>query len=236
MNRLSFATGIVVRVAILAIGVGCADAREVRVQLEAHRAPSSDARQLDVQAQVMGPQAGLRYKWYSVLGEFDPQDSYAPRSSFTFASTSSRDRVRVEVWRENERVAETELDVGIDSTERAVHERPPAIQISIAEIPRYQPEGGPDTRANIGGKVTGEISPDYRVVIYARADAWYVQPTPYASHPIQPDDTWNSWTHTGSSYAALVVRKDFKPLARLDVLPHVEGDVLARAIVEGKKQ
>jgi hypothetical protein len=35
--------------------------------------------------------------------------------------------------------------------------------------------------------------------------------------------------------AALVVRSSFKPLTRLDVLPQVDGDVLARTIVDGRK-
>ena len=47
---------------------------------------------------------------------------------------------------------------------------------------------------------------DHQVVIYARADAWYIQPHSHTFHPIGADGSWSSWTHTGSSYAALVVR------------------------------
>lgn len=214
----------------------CANNGEVRVQLNAHHQPSNDARQLDVQAQVTGPQSGLRYKWFSVLGELDPQDSDNPKTAFTFATNSARDRVWVEVWRDNERVAEGQLEVTMDPSAPLSTGPRPRVQIEITEIPRYEPAGGPDTRADIGGKVSGELSKDLSVVIYARADAWYIQPVPYALHQIQPDGTWKTWTHTGSSYAALVVRNDYKPLTRLDVLPGVEESVLSRTIVEGKKQ
>lgn len=95
--------------------------------------------------------------------------------------------------------------------------------------------GGPDTRDTIGGMVRTSLAAEYRVVVYARADAWYIQPTPFAMQPIEADNTWRTWTHTGSSYAALVVRKSFKPMTRLDVLPQVDAEVLSRAIVEGRK-
>jgi hypothetical protein len=213
----------------------CSNNSEVRVQLNAHHQPSEDARQLDVQAQVTGPQSGLRYKWFSVLGELDPQDSDNPKTAFTFATNSARDRVWVEVWRDSERVAEGHLDVNMDPSLPLASGPRPRVEISITEIPRYEPAGGPDTRADIGGRVTGELTKDYSVVIYARADAWYIQPVPFALHQIQPDGSWKSWTHTGSSYAVLLVHNDYKPLTRLDVLPPAEGSVVARTIVDGKR-
>jgi hypothetical protein len=218
--------------------VACANDKEMRVQLEAHSQVTNDARQLNVQAQVTGPQSGLSYKWFSVLGEFEPQVSFVPRSSYNFASNSSRDRIWVEVWRDNERVAQGELDVRIDTaaSERAVGAPRPNVRITITEIPRYDPAGGPDTRADIRGRVSGDLSKGYSVILYARADAWYIQPAPYTLHPIAPDSTWKSWTHTGSDYAALIVSNDYKPLTRLDVLPQVQGDIIARTIVEGRKQ
>jgi hypothetical protein len=222
--------------AVLILGAACAENKELQVRLETHQPPQNDVHQLEIQAQVMGPQAGLRYKWFSVLGQLDPQESSAPKTSYTFASNSSRDRVWLEVWRDNDRLAQSEIDVVLDASVPVVTQRAPAIQIEITGIPRYQPEGGPDTRADISGSVGGEIPPGVKVVIYARADAWYIQPLPYTMHQIQPDGTWKSWTHTGSSYAALVVRPDFKPFTRLDVLPQVEGEVIARTIAEGKRE
>jgi hypothetical protein len=217
----------------LALAAGCAPHDELRVQLEARHPILNDVHTLDVQAQVQGPQEGLRYKWFSVQGEFDPQESYAPRSSFTFASNSSRDRIWVEVWRENQRLAQSVLDVIPDPG--VGPSKSPSIQVAITQIPPYQPGGGSDTRANISGTVSGEFTPDSRVVIYARADAWYVQPMPYTTLEIAADKSWRSWTHTGGAYAALVVRRDFKPFMRLDVLPQVGGDILARTVVEGRR-
>jgi hypothetical protein len=183
---------------------------------------------------VIGPQSGLHYKWFSVDGDFDPQESYEPKTQFSFAPNSVRDRIWVEVWRDNGKVAESALDVNIESRPRS-EDKSSAPEISITRVPRYQAEGGPDTRDTIGGMVRTSLAADYRVVVYARADAWYIQPTPFSMQAIQSDNTWRTWTHTGSSYAALVVRKTYKPLTRLDVLPQVDAEVLSRAIVEGRK-
>jgi hypothetical protein len=111
----------------------------------------------------------------------------------------------------------------------------PQLQINVVRIPPYEPGGGPDTRGEIGGKVTGELAPAYKVLVYALADVWYIQPHPDAFHDIRPDGTWSTWTHTGSSYAALVVRRPFDPRTRLDVLPQIGDNVLARTIVEGTR-
>jgi hypothetical protein len=213
---------------------GCAERDDLRVQLEARHPILNDIHRLEVQAQVQGLQDGLLYKWFSVQGEFDPQESYSPRSSFTFASNSSHDRIWVEVWRQNQRLAQSTLDVMPDPNAVAPG-KTPAVQVAITQVPPYQPGGGSDTRANISGTVSGEITPDSRVVIYARADAWYVQPMPYTTLEIAANKSWKSWTHTGGAYAALVVDRDYKPFMRLDVLPQVGGEILARTVVEGKR-
>jgi hypothetical protein len=222
----------------VAIVAGCVEGRDVGVQLETHQVPVYDPRQLEVQAVVLGPQTGLHYKWFSVNGDFEPQDSYTPKAEFTFAPNSDRDRIWVEVWRDTKKVAESQLDVSVDTRTRVStsKEKAPALELSITRVPRYQAEGGPDTRDTIAGIVRGPVSGDYKVLVYARADAWYIQPTPFTLQPIESDGTWETWTHTGSNYAALVVRKEYKPMTRLDVLPQIDADVLARQIVEGRKQ
>ena len=220
--------------AAVAVTAGCAAEKDILVQLETHRPPAYDPHQVEVQAMVIGPQSGLHYKWFSVDGDFDPQESYEPKTQFSFAPNSVRDRIWVEVWRDNGKVAESALDVNIESRPRS-EDKSSAPEISITRVPRYQAEGGPDTRDTIGGMVRTSLADEYRVVVYARADAWYIQPTPFSMQAIQSDNTWRTWTHTGSSYAALVVRKTYKPLTRLDVLPQVDAEVLSRAIVEGRK-
>src|SRR6266550_1527588 len=218
----------------IALVSACAEGRNVLVQLETHRPQAYDPRQIEVQAMVLGPQSGLHYKWFSVNGDFDPQESDEPKTQFTFAPNSPRDRVWVEVWRDNAKVAENALEVNADTRPRAGNEKAPVPELTITRVPRYQPEGGPDTRDTIAGTVRTPVAADYKVIVYARADAWYIQPTPFAMQPIEANHTWQTWTHTGSSYAALVVRTAYKPLTRLDVLPQIGADVLARAIVDGR--
>jgi len=47
-------------------------------------------------------------------GECDPQESGSPTTTFKFADGGRKDRVSVEVWRDNERIAQGELDVTLD--------------------------------------------------------------------------------------------------------------------------
>ena len=223
--------------AAVSLLAGCGDSGGVRVQLQAFRPHGLDAGRIEIRAQVSGPQSGLRYKWFSGAGECEPQESDWPSTVFKFGKTTTRDRVSVEVWRADDRVARAEIEVKLDE---GLAEQPaaplPRVEIEITTIPPYEPEGGPDTRAEIAGRVSGELAPEYKVVVYARADAWYIQPAAYSEHTIGADRTWSTWTHTGSSYAALVVRPGFDPFLRLDVLPRVGDRVLARAIVEGAKK
>src|SRR5262245_35093894 len=206
---------------------GCADRDSVRVQLHSQIPPTPGAMHLEVMAQVSGPQSDLRFKWFSVGGACNPQDSHKSATLFKFADGATRDRITVEVWRDGKLAAQNSIDVKLDEVQArlAVQEKLPAdLKIEINQVPPYEPQGGPDTRAVIAGKISGTSDPVYSVVLYARAsEIWYIQPTAYASHAIRPDNTWTSWTHTGSSYAALLVRPGFEPVPRLDVLPKVGG-------------
>ena len=109
--------------------------------------------------------------------------------------------------------------------------------ISI-EITHAPPSGeGPESRGDIAGTVQGLEKPEeYRVVIYAHTDWWYVQPEaidPYTS--IESDGTWSNWTHLGHRYAALLVKPSYQPPARARTLPKVNGEVIARAEVRASK-
>ncbi|MEO8333875.1 MAG: hypothetical protein ABI664_02815 [bacterium] len=217
--------------------VSCHDADASQVRIEAVPATERDARDMDIRAQFAGPVAGVRYKWFSVTGETDPQESEQPATVFTFADGATKDRVTVEVWRGKKRLARNELDVKLDETRviLANAERP-KMQIDINVIPPYEPYGGAETRADIGGKIVGDSVAEYRVIIYARADLWYRQPMPDVSVPIGMDGTWKTWTHTGASYAVFVVRHDVGLSTRLDVLPHVGGNIVASRIVDGVRK
>jgi hypothetical protein len=213
---------------------GCGNRDAVRVKLQARTVPLEPTTLLEIDAQVAGPMEGLRYRWFAVAGECQPQESDVPKTIFRFAEGVRLDRVSVELWRANRRVAQDGLKVRFDE-ERARREQPhpPEARVEITLVPPAE-QGGPDTRGQIAGKVRGRISPDSLVAVYVRAfGAWYIQPTAQALHPIKPDNTWATWTHTGTRYAALLVRPDFEPVARLDMLPRTNNYVLALDIVDG---
>ena len=236
-RRRSRAAALLLAATLAAGAAACRSNDDVQVRLETRTPTYAGAARVEVRAQVTGPQRGLRYRWVSVLGEADPQESAEPMTLFRFADGTNRDRVSVEVWRDSQRVARSEVDVSVDARlVRLMAEQNHSVQLEITTIPPYDLAGGPDTRADIAGKVIGDFPRDYRILVYARADAWYIQPMPSTAHPIAADRTWSTWTHTGASYAALLVSPGASAPPRLDVLPQVGGDVLARTIVEGVRR
>jgi hypothetical protein len=87
----------------------------------------------------------------------------------------------------------------------------------------------------IEGRVTG-ARPGQKIVLYARAGPWWIQPVverPFTE--IQPDSTWKSPTHPGSEYAALLVDTDYRPALKTEDLPSAGGPVAAVAKVPGAK-
>lgn len=104
--------------------------------------------------------------------------------------------------------------------------------VEFTRIP-FAGEGAPDRLDIIEGRVRG-VQSNQRVVIYARAGVWWVQPfaiQPFTS--ILPDFTWKSTTHPGTEYAALLVDSGYSPPLTTKVLPEKGGKVLAVATAEG---
>jgi hypothetical protein len=154
---------------------------------------------------------------------------------FKFAADAPGDQVTMELWRGNKRLSVNRVNVKL-AEERKSAEPLPVVQIEITEVPPNN-RGGEDTHAEIAGKVSGQIASDHRVLLYARSDyIWYIQPSVDTLHAITPDGMWASWTHTGSDYAALIVRRSFAPRPFLDAVPEVGGDVLARVVVQGRRK
>lgn len=112
--------------------------------------------------------------------------------------------------------------------------------IRITEIPR-RGAGGSDETDMIGGTVSGvdmKQCVKCRIVIFAHADTWYVQPTvasPYTS--INDDGTWESVTHLGWEYEAILVQdySSYKPPQKTDKPPDTGSSVLAFARVSARK-
>ena len=108
----------------------------------------------------------------------------------------------------------------------------PTIEFSV--IPPAA-EGGPDKRAPVAGRVVG-AGPGQRIVLFAKAGIWWVQPTrdePFTT--IQPDSTWTSSIHLGTEYAALLVEPGYRPPPRIKDLPVEGGGVIAVKTVAGVK-
>jgi hypothetical protein len=71
--------------------------------------------------------------------------------------------------------------------------------------------GGPEKEVPIAGQVVG-FRPGQRIVLFAKAGKWWVQPTvdqPFTT--IGSDSKWANSIHLGSEYAALLVEAGYRP-------------------------
>jgi len=105
--------------------------------------------------------------------------------------------------------------------------------IEFTKVPEAR-EGGVEAVTEIEGRVSGARS-DEKIVVYARSDRWWVQPGPERPlTPIQQGQAWNTPTHYGWEYAALLVGPGFRPSETTDNLPVLGGPIRAIATVKGR--
>ena len=96
-------------------------------------------------------------------------------------------------------------------------------------------QGGPERVDTISGRVRN-ARPNQKIVIYAHAGQWWVQPSPdHPFIPIKADSTWSTETHLGFEYAALLVDPDYRPspVMAMSAAPAQVGPVAFVAIVKG---
>lgn len=112
---------------------------------------------------------------------------------------------------------------GTDSVDR------PVIEFTTVPLAGLD---NPEKLNPIKGRVIG-AKPGQQIVLYAKGlTTWWVQP--FANQPftrIQENSRWNSATHPGSEYAALLVGPDFHPPPTTEELP--TNGVMAVAITRG---
>jgi hypothetical protein len=107
----------------------------------------------------------------------------------------------------------------------------PSIEFTKVPVSTY---GGSYKIDVIAGRVTGAKA-GQRLVLYAKSGIWWVQPfvaKPFTS--ILPNSTWQSSTHFGTEYAALLVDATYVPEPGPAELPRVGGPIIAVRVVNGK--
>ncbi len=105
--------------------------------------------------------------------------------------------------------------------------------IEFTEVPEAA-VGGAGRMERIAGRTRG-IRNGQRIVLFAKSGTWWVQP--FSNRPFTPiarDSTWESPTHMGSEYAALLVDAKYSPPKTTDVLPARGNGVIAVATVKGR--
>jgi hypothetical protein len=112
------------------------------------------------------------------------------------------------------------------------HKTNSAPSIEFTHIPPAA-QGGRERVDTISGRVRN-ARPKQQIVIYAHSGQWWVQPWPdHPFIPIKADSTWNTETHLGFEYAALLVEPDYHPLPMMDVAPTQGSSVAFVTIVKG---
>ncbi len=105
--------------------------------------------------------------------------------------------------------------------------------IDFRVVPEASP-GGPDRMATIAGTVRGARA-GQRIVLFAKSGQWWVQPfsqSPFT--PILAGGEFESGTHLGTEYAALLVEASYVPPKVVDQLPGGAAGIVAVASVPGK--
>jgi hypothetical protein len=230
---------------LVALGILCFGCHrtEEKVSLQLNAFPIGESGRYRLVAEAHGPLNGVRYRFYADDGSCEPEISDRPESAFTPSPGAANESVQVtvEALRGDMPIQSAHYTIKLKGVASTRPEEPNAAQaplnnlqpptsrspaIEITEIPHKDPIGGPNTREDIAGVVRGVSNPDaFRVVLYARTDFWYVQPLLGSTIEINPDGTWKSWTHTGSEYAALLVRQGYSPSSTLGTLP--SKDIIA---------
>lgn len=190
----------------------------------------------------------LRFVW-DAKGKVPNEDQ--PGGEYVAPNEPGSDTITCEVWSESKHLATRTTTVQVlalassqppsalqpqpqtgdippQPIKRAPEPKPTQPSITMTHVP---PAGaGSDTWGTITGQVQGVNVEECQVVIFAYGDIWYVQPwanSPYTS--IGKDGNWETGTHLGFEYAALLVKSSYNPPATTDTLPQVGGDVLAIA-------
>jgi len=122
------------------------------------------------------------------------------------------------------------LLVSLNGCARNATAAKPSIEFTVIPLAGA---GGPEKEVPIAGQAVG-FRPGQRIVLFAKAGKWWVQPTvdqPFTT--IGPDSRWANSTHLGTDYAALLVEEGYRPPPTLDDLPTEGGDVVALRVVPG---
>lgn len=117
---------------------------------------------------------------------------------------------------------------------RSSHE-PPKPSIRFTKVPPVG--GGPYDMEHITGQILNG-RPGTRIVVYAHnKGTWYVQPL--RGHPfteVGDNGEWDTASHLGTEYGALLVAQNYRPAPKLRELPQVDGTVLAVATTKASSE
>lgn len=246
-KRRCTACSVILLVVCFALG-GCGSRSRFEMDKQPREVATGGSISISLTAKY--PPPGTRYIWYSdsKLGKCEPAETDQPWTKYTAPAQAGPYRVLVEVKNGGRVLFSDGVDIKVIGREEAIvgtitsqmtpggsaDSGKPAITIS--QVPAYDPVGGPVALEPIAGEVSGADAKSYRVVVYAFTDNWYVQPfimAPFTD--VEPNGKWNTQSHLGSRYAALLVKPGFHPRNVAPSLPGVGNEVVAVATATGRR-
>jgi hypothetical protein len=250
--------GAVILLALALSGVGCSVFTKTADPMADFEASLSSSKQVleagettSITVNARRPPQGMLYKWTATAGQCNPQESKESRTTEYKAPDQLSDNkdftvtVKVEFILDGKPRGDKAVEITVKGNQAAVPpitkpsiptvDSKPTIRITL--VPPYS-TGGPEGIYKIAGQVSGVPVSEYRVVLYAQADYWFIQPFNVGElrfTEIESDGSFTNQTHGGIKYAALLVRKSFTtPPVKIEDLPGVK-DVVASDIVKGAK-
>lgn len=235
MSRLQ---GVPLGALVLALVSGCHEVDVAALKVTPSAVEVGAMAQVD--ARVRHPaSARVVYRWRAQRGYCDPETTTEPSTGYIAPSEPGEDQVTVEALGSNDELfdiatARVFIRAAEQSLDPSVAEVEPRIEVTT--VPPYDPVGGPSSRATIAGFVSGLSDPaEYRLVLYAYTDFYYVQPLTSAPFiRIDSSGRWSTWTHTGSHYLLLLVPSDYQPQDVM-VSPAEAGPVISQLSLEGDR-
>lgn len=86
--------------------------------------------------------------------------------------------------------------------------------------------GGDEKFDTISGEVKIDSPENYRIVIYAYTNMWYIQPSFNKPFTDIIEGEWTTETHLGKKYAVILVKKEYEPENMIFNLPEKSDNII----------
>jgi hypothetical protein len=99
-------------------------------------------------------------------------------------------------------------------------------KLIINQLPAIDSLGGDEKFDIISGEVRIDSPENYRIVVYAYTNMWYIQPSFNKPFTVIIKGEWTTETHLGKKYAVMLVKKEYEPKNMIFNLPDKSDNII----------